>query len=84
MHGIPSDAVYYDAMLIVELDGVGNHHSPAQLYRDHVNDKKLRDEGWLVLRYTTKQLAEDPEGMRDEIMRELRQRAGRARRARAV
>ena len=77
--GIPSDAVYYDAMLIVELDGVDNHRSPAQVYRNHCNDKKLRDEGWLVLRYTTKQLAEDPEGVRDEIIRELTQRAGRAR-----
>ena len=77
--GIPSDAVYYDAMLIVEFDGVGNHHSPAQVYRDRRNDKTLRDEGWLVLRYTTKQLAEDPEGVRDEIIRELTQRAGRAR-----
>jgi hypothetical protein len=84
VHGIPSDAVYYDAMLIVELDGVGNHHSPAQVYRDHCNDKKLRDEGWLVLRYTTKQLAQDPEGVRDEILRELAQRAGRARQPRAV
>jgi hypothetical protein len=77
--GIPSDAVYYDAMLIVELDGVGNHHSPAQVYRDRRNDKRLRDAGWLVLRYTSKQLAEDPEGVRDEIIRELTQRAGRAR-----
>jgi very-short-patch-repair endonuclease len=71
-------------MLIVELDGVGNHHSPAQIYRDRCNDKKLRDEGWLVLRYTTKQLKKNPAGVRDEIIRELTQRAGRARRARAV
>ena len=84
VHGIPSDAVYYDAMLIVELDGIANHRSPAHVYRNHRNDKKLRDEGWLVLRYTSKQLAEDPEGVRDEIIRELTQRAGRARRARAV
>lgn len=82
--GIPSDAVYYDAMLIVELDGVGNHHSAAQVYRDRCNDKTLRDAGWLVLRYTTKQLAKDPEGVRDEIIRELTQRAGLAGRARAV
>jgi Protein of unknown function (DUF559) len=82
--GISSDAVYYDAMLIVELDGIGNHHTPAQIRRDHRNDKKLRDAGWLVLRYTTDQLVDDPEGVRDEIIRELTQRAGRAGRARAV
>jgi Protein of unknown function (DUF559) len=77
--GIPVDAIYDDAMVIVELDGIGNHHSPAQVRRDHRNDKTLRDAGWLVLRYTTDQLAEDPEGVRDEIIRELSQRAGRAR-----
>ena len=43
--GIPSDAVYEDAMVIVELDGIGNHHSPAQIRRDHRNDKALRDAG---------------------------------------
>jgi hypothetical protein len=77
--GIPVDAVYYDAMLIVELDGIANHHTPAQVRRNHRNDKTLRDAGWLVLRYTTDQLADDPEGVRDEIIRELTQRAGRAR-----
>jgi very-short-patch-repair endonuclease len=82
--GIPSDAVYYDAMLIVELDGIANHHSRAQVHRDRRNDKTLRDADWLVLRYTTEQLAKDPEGVRDEILRELGRRAGRARRARAV
>jgi hypothetical protein len=82
--GIPVDAVYDDAMVIVELDGIANHHTPAQVRRNHRNDKKLRDAGWLVLRYTTDQLADDPEGVRDEIIRELTQRAGRAGRARAV
>jgi Protein of unknown function (DUF559) len=82
--GIPVDAVYYDAMLIVELDGIANHHSAAQIRRNHRDDKKLRDAGWLVLRYTTDQLRDDPEGVRDEIIRELTQRAGRAGRARAV
>jgi hypothetical protein len=82
--GIPVDAVYDDAMLIVELDGIANHHTPAQVRRNHRNDKKLRDAGWLVLRYTTDQLTDDPAGMRDEIVRELTQRAGRAGRARAV
>jgi hypothetical protein len=81
--GIPADAVYEDAMVIVELDGFGNHHSRAQIRRDHRNDKTLRDAGWLVLRYTSDQLTEDPEGVRDEIIRKLTQRAGRAGRARA-
>ena len=77
--GIPVDAVYYDAMLIVELDGIANHHSPAQIRRNHRNDKKLRDAGWLVLRYTTDQLKEDPEGacaMADHSRADAASRAG--------
>jgi transposase len=77
--GIPSDAVYDDAMLIVELDGIANHHSRAQVRRDHRNDKKLRDAGWLVRRYTTDQFEDDAEGVRDEVVRDLAERDGRAR-----
>jgi hypothetical protein len=69
--GIPCDAIYDDPMLIVELDGTGNHHSPAQIRRDHRNDKTLRDAGWMVLRYTTDQLELDARGIRAEILREL-------------
>ena len=74
--GIPCDAIYDKPMVIVELDGIGNHHSPAQIRRDHQNDKTLRDGGWRVLRYTTDQLAHDPEGIRAEILRELAARGG--------
>ena len=72
--GIPSDAIYDDAMVIVELDGVDNHYSPAQIRRDHRNDKRLRDAGWLVLRYMTDQFADDPLGIRAEILRALHTR----------
>jgi Protein of unknown function (DUF559)/Transcriptional regulator, AbiEi antitoxin len=72
--GIPCDAIYEEPMVIVELDGIDNHHSPAQIRRDHRNDKKLRDHGWLVLRYTTDQLEQDAEGIRAEILRELEAR----------
>jgi Protein of unknown function (DUF559)/Transcriptional regulator, AbiEi antitoxin len=72
--GIPCDAIYDDPMVIVELDGIDNHHSPAQIRRDHRNDKKLRDNGWLVLRYTTDQLERDAAGIRAEIVRELEAR----------
>jgi hypothetical protein len=71
VHGILCDAVYRAAKLIVELDGAGNHHSPAQIRRDRANDLILRAHGWLVLRYSWHQVHEDPGGIREEIRREL-------------
>lgn len=71
VHGILCDAVYREAKLIVELDGLGNHHSPAQLRRDRANDLMLRAHGWLVLRYGWRQVHEDAEAIRQEIIREL-------------
>jgi len=73
--GIPRDAIYDDPMVIVELDGIGNHHPPAQIRRDHRNDTRLRDAGWLVLRHTTDQLEHDADGIRAEILRALGARA---------
>ena len=76
VHGIRSDAVYEDAKTIVELDGVANHRSPAQLRRDRRNDFTLREHGWLVLRYGADQLRSDPEAVAAEVRAALRERAG--------
>jgi uncharacterized protein DUF559 len=73
--GILCDAVYYKAKVIVELDGGGNHHSPAQIRRDHANDLALRAHGWLVLRYSWHQLHEQPAAVADELLRALAARA---------
>jgi hypothetical protein len=71
IQGILCDLVYREPKLIVELDGAGNHHSPAQISRDRANDLTLRAHGWLVLRYGWRQVHDDPEGIREEILREL-------------
>jgi AbiEi antitoxin C-terminal domain len=52
VHGIRSDNVYFAERLIVELDGVGNHRTPAQVRRDRRNDRLLRGHHWLVHRYS--------------------------------
>jgi very-short-patch-repair endonuclease len=75
VEGILCDAVYYEAKVIVELDGVGNHHSPAQIRRDRANDLKLRAHGWLVLRYSWYQLHEQPAVVAEELLRVLAARA---------
>jgi hypothetical protein len=46
------DGVWEAAMLMVELDGGGNHSSPAQRRRDAERDMYYRGLGYLVLRYT--------------------------------
>ncbi|HEX5193134.1 MAG TPA: DUF559 domain-containing protein [Solirubrobacteraceae bacterium] len=76
IHGIRSDNVYYDAELIVELDGLGNHQSPAQVRRDRRNDRTLRRHGWLVLRYTWPDVEQDPVGVHADVVAALAARTG--------
>jgi hypothetical protein len=71
IHGIRSDNVYYDAKLIVELDGVDNHRSPAQVRRDRRNDRIPRGHGWLVLRYSWPDVEDDPRGVRADVVAAL-------------
>jgi hypothetical protein len=76
IHEIRSDNVYYDARLIVELDGVDNHHSPAQIRRDRRNDRTLRGHGWLVLRYAWPDVEQDPLGVHADVIAALAARTG--------
>ena len=50
--GIRVDALWREQRLVVELDGAGNHGTPAQIERDRRNELRLRQLGMLVLRYT--------------------------------
>ena len=74
--GIPVDACYYDAMLIIEFDGTDNHRSPAQVRRDRRNEFKLRTAGWMVLRYSSDLIHDDAPGVRAEVLHHLATRAG--------
>jgi hypothetical protein len=74
--GIPVDACYYDAMLIIEFDGTDNHRSPAQVRRDRRNEFKLRTAGWMVLRYSSDLIHDDAAGVRTEVLHHLATRAG--------
>ncbi len=75
VHGIRSDNVYFAERLIVELDGVGNHHTPVQVRRDRRNDRTLRDHRWLVHRYSWADIEEDPLGVHDDVVGALVERA---------
>jgi hypothetical protein len=70
--GMTVDALWRDQRLIVELDGKGNHGTPAQIARDHDRDLRLRALGFTVLRYAWEQLKRRP----DLILADLRRALG--------
>jgi predicted transcriptional regulator of viral defense system len=75
------DIVYYDAKVVVMLDGVGNHRSRAQVRRDLAATFALRRAGWLVLRYGEAEIYGQPEAVRAEVVEALATRAGIGQRA---
>jgi Protein of unknown function (DUF559) len=74
VHGIRSDNIYWDAKLIVELDGYDNHRSRAQVRRDRRNDRILRGHDWLVLRYSSDDVHDDGAAVATEVLFELARR----------
>lgn len=70
-HGWLIDALWEDQRLIVEVDGYKGHRTKAQLESDHQRDLELRARGYIVLRYTWRQLTESPEAVARDIRRQL-------------
>lgn len=66
------DAVWPDQRVLVEVDGYRGHRSPAQLERDHQRDLQLRAAGYLVLRYTWRQITRTPAAVVADLGRQLR------------
>ena len=69
--GMEVDALWRDQRLIVELDGKGNHGTPAQVARDHDRDLRLRALGFTVLRYSWEQLKRRPDLVAADLRRAL-------------
>ena len=61
------DALWRDERIAVELDGYGNHHTPAQLKRDRRKEMELRAAGLTPVRYSEEQLQR-----RHEVIADLR------------
>lgn len=73
-HGEEPDCLWRDLGLVVELDGGGNHHSPAQRRRDQRKALKLRAYGLTVVRYTEDQVFKTPAVTAADTLAQLEQR----------
>jgi hypothetical protein len=71
LHGIEVDAYYVAQRLAIQLDGAGNHHSPAQMRRDRRNDLILRRHKIRVNRYSGDLLRDEPLAVRADVLAEL-------------
>ena len=61
VEGLMVDALWREQRVIVELDGHIAHSTRAQLERDRRREMRLRAAGFIVLRYTWKQVTEEPD-----------------------
>lgn len=76
--GVEVDAFWPELKVIVELDGVQGHATPAQVARDHRRDLKLRTAGYVVLRYSYTQVIHQAEAVLADLRTALASAARRA------
>jgi very-short-patch-repair endonuclease len=69
--GITVDAFWPDLGVVVELDGVQGHASPAQMRRDHHRDLVLRAAGYVVVRYSYDQVIQEAGAVLADLRRVL-------------
>lgn len=69
--GLEVDALWPDALLIVELDGFSYHGHRAAFERDRARDAALQAAGYRVLRLTHRRLEQDGPAVADELRRLL-------------
>jgi hypothetical protein len=65
------DALWREQRVAVELDGPGNHRSPAQIRRDRRKEHELRAAAFVVLRYSDEQIEQSPRAVVAELRRTL-------------
>ncbi len=62
------DAAWPDVKLAIEVDGRGAHSTPRNFERDRVKQNTLMLAGWLVLRFTYRQIVNHPDRVVAEIV----------------
>jgi hypothetical protein len=73
------DALWRAAKVVVEVDGLRFHEQPGQVARDKARDRKLAIMGFLVLRYTYREIVDTPDIVVAQIREALADRGGLAR-----
>ena len=73
--GIRVDALWREQRIVVELDGAGNHGTPAQIRRDRRNELKLRAAGFDTVRYTWDQVEHQWDRVEEDLLAELANRS---------
>jgi Protein of unknown function (DUF559) len=74
LHGEEPDCYWPEFGLVVELDGDGNHGTPAQRRRDRRKDMKLRGHGLTVLRYDSDQVTHYAATVAADVLAQIEQR----------
>jgi hypothetical protein len=74
LHGEEPDCYWPASSLVVELDGDGNHGTPAQRRRDRRKDMKLRGHGLMVIRYDSDQVNHDAVTVAADVLAQIEQR----------
>jgi very-short-patch-repair endonuclease len=72
VHGEQVDAYWPDHGLVVEVDGLDGHSSPAQIRNDRRRDLKLRAHGLRVIRYDWGLVKRRPDTTSEDLLRQLR------------
>lgn len=80
------DALFADVRVAVELDGTRWHRTKRRQEDDRAKEMRLRARGFLVLRYTARQIFDEPEAVVADLVRVLNDRfhAGNGARAQAA
>lgn len=72
------DCYWRNEGVVVEVDGDGNHHTPAQVDRDRRKDLALRARSLIVNRYSRRQVEHSAEAVARDVIATLASRAARA------
>jgi very-short-patch-repair endonuclease len=65
------DAIWWDRRVVVELDGIKGHRSPARMRRDRRRELHCRRRGFVPLRYTEDMIDNEPDLVAEDVAREL-------------
>jgi very-short-patch-repair endonuclease len=69
------DFCHVDARVVIELDGFAFHGDEVAFQRDRQRDAALIADGWIVLRFTWRDIVDQPHVVLDQIRRTLQHRA---------